>query len=82
MLPRSRLDEMVRRVTFDRKTQWFQHNLPLSPESAPDDSRGVPDASRGAKPSAPGASSASPKVSSRIPLLTFLLQDSSSGIPS
>ena len=73
MLPRSRLDEMVGRANFDRKTQWFQHKLPLSPESAPDGSRGVPDASRGAKPSAPGGSSGSPKVSPRVPLSRFLL---------
>ena len=81
MLLRSRADETLGRVTFCRKTHWFQHTFPLSPESGPGGSRDAPDAFRellGVPPELPGGA---PKAPSGIHLPGFFLQDSSSEIP-
>ena len=73
MLPRSRADETVGRVTFRRKTQWFQHTLPLSPESGPGGSRDAPDAFRGLLGVPPWLSRSVPKAPSGILLTGFLI---------
>ena len=81
MLPRSRLDEMVARATFCRKTLWFQHTLSLSSESGPGGPRGAPDAFRGLLDAPPELSGGGPKVPSGILLAGFPFQDSSSETP-
>ena len=81
MLPRSRADETLGRATFWRKTQWFQHTLPLSPESGPGGPRGAPDAFRGLLDAPAELSGGAPKALSGILLPEFSLQDSSSEIP-
>ena len=87
ILPRSRLDEMVARATFCRKTKWFQHTLPLSPESGPGGSRdalrgllGVPPELPGGGPK-PSSGVLLPGFPSRIPTLRFLFKESFLRIP-
>ena len=91
MLPGSRLDETLGRATFDRKTSYLQHKLPLSPQSAPDGSRGVqmpPQVPNRVLQVAQVALQSSPRgfpfqdFSSRMPPLRVLLKDSSFRIPS
>ena len=81
MLPRSRAGETVGRVTFCRKTQWFQHTFPLSPESGPGGLREIPDASRGLLGAPEGLSGGAPRGPSGILLPGLLLQVPSSGVP-
>ena len=90
MLPRSRAGEKVARATFFRKTQWFQHTFPLSPEDGPDGSRDAPDAFRGLLgvppelfevPPEPLLGSFFQDSSPRIPPLRFLFKKSSFRIP-
>ena len=81
MLPRSRAGEKVARATFRRKTQWFRHTFPLSPESGPGGSRELLGGSRGSLEVLPGLSGDGPRGPSGILLPGFLLQVSSSGIP-
>ena len=81
MLPRSRAGEKVGRATFRRKTQWFRHTFPLSPESGPGGSRGILGGSRGPLEVLPGLPGDGPRGPSGILLPGFLLQVPSSGIP-
>ena len=76
MLPRSRAGEKVARATFFRKTQWFQHTFPLSPESGPGDPREILGGSRGALDVSPGLYGGVPWS-----LPGCFLQDSYSEIP-
>ena len=88
MLPRSRAGEKVARATFSRKTPWFQHTFPLSPDSRPGGSQGILGGSRGSLDVSPGLSGGSLRAppgpffsdSSRI-LLRFAPKESFSMIP-
>ena len=88
MLPRSRAGEKVGRATFFRKTPWFQHTFPLSPDSPPGGSQGILGGSRGSLDVSPGLSGGSLRAppgpffsdSSRI-LLRFAPKESFSMIP-
>ena len=89
MLPRSRAGEKLGRATFFRKTQWFQHTFPLSPDSPPGGSQGILGGSRGSLDVSPGLSGGSLRAppgpffsdsSSRI-LLRFAPKESFSMIP-
>ena len=77
MLPRSRADETLARVTFRRKASWFQDTLPLSPESGPGGSRMPQMPSEGSWVSLQSSLEVPPK-----PLLGSFFQDSSSRNPS
>ena len=81
MLPRSRAGETLGRAIFCRKTPWFQHTFPLSPESGPGGSREIPDAFRGLLGAPPGLSGGAPRGPSGILLPGLLLQVPSSGVP-
>ena len=90
MSPRSRAGEKLGRATFFRKTQWFQHTFPLSPEGGPGGSRDAPDAFRGLLGVSPELSAVLPEPllgsffqysAPRIPPLRFLLRKSSWRIP-
>ena len=89
MLPRSHAGEKLGRATFFRKTQWFQHTFPLSPDSPPGGSQGILGGSRGSLDVSPGLSGGSLRAppgpffsdsSSRI-LLRFAPKESFSMIP-
>ena len=80
--PRARAGEKLGRATFRRKTQWFRHIFPFSPESGPGGSRGIPGGSRGPLEVLPGLPGDGPRGPSGILLPGFLLQVASSGIPS
>ena len=80
MLPRSRADETLGHVTFCRKTSWFQHTFPVSPESYPGGSRMPKMPSKGSWVAL--QSSLEVPQSSFWILLQGFFQDSSSEIPS
>ena len=72
MSPRSRAGEKLGRATFRRKTQWFRHTFPFSPESGPGGSRELLGGSRGSLEVLPGLSGDGPRGPSGILLPGFL----------